>query len=171
LIGKEGEEIPVAAKGKVWGETWYKSHVELPLETTFNVFNGKEKQKYSILLGNLEIPVWGFGKPKFKEYEMENSRKKVHFLKWELPIAFESKTIREREKITRAYKQEEAVKIALEMAKKDIKSSVNDDATIKDEKILHKVIENGKVILDIHFKVIENIAEEQPIKPIIQGDS
>jgi similar to stage IV sporulation protein len=171
LIGKEGEEIQVAAKGKVWGETWYKSHVELPLETTFNVFNGKEEQKYSILLGNLEVPVWGFGKPKFKEYETENNRKKIHFLKWELPVAFESKTIREREKITRSYKQEDAVKIAIEMAKKDIKSSLNDDATIKDEKILHNVIVNGKVILDIHFKVIENIAEEQPIKPIIQGDS
>ena len=92
-------------------------------------------------------------------------------MKWALPIAFESKTIREREKITRTYKQEEAVKIALEMAKKDIKNSLYDDATIKDEKILHNRIENGKVILDIHFKVIENIAEEQPIKPIIQGDS
>ncbi len=171
LIGKEGEEIPVAAKGKVWGETWYKSHVELPLETTFNVFNGKEQQKYAILLGKMEIPVWGFGKPPFKEYETENNPKKIHFLKWELPISFESKTIREREKITRAYKKEEAEKIALEMAKKDIKSNLNEDATIKDEKILHNVIENGKVILDIHFKVIENIAEEQPIKPIIQGDS
>ena len=34
---------------------------------------------------------------------------------------------------------------------------------IKDEKILHKAIENGKVILDIHFKIIENIAVGQPI--------
>ncbi len=60
------------------------------------------------------------------------------------------------------------------MAKKDIKNNINEDAKIKNEKILHKVIENGKVILDIHFKVIENIAQEQPIvqeQPIIQGDS
>ena len=85
LIGKEGEEIPVAAKGKVWGETWYKSHVELPLETTFNVFNGKEKQRYSILLGNLEVPVWGFGKPKFKEYEMEKQSKKSTFFEMGTP--------------------------------------------------------------------------------------
>jgi similar to stage IV sporulation protein len=174
LIGKEGEEKPIAAKGKVWGETWYISHVELPLKTNFNVYNGKEQQRYSILAGNLEIPIWGFGKPEFKEFETEKNSKKIRFLKWELPISIESKTIREREKIERVYNQEEAVKIALDMAKKDIKNNIYEDAKIKNEKILHKVIENGKVILDIHFKVIENIAQEQPIvqeQPIIQGDS
>ncbi|WML54099.1 sporulation protein YqfD [Neobacillus sp. PS3-12] len=68
LIGKEGEEIPIAAKGKVWGETWYKSHVELPLKTTFNVYNGKEDQKYLIQarkcrdthLGVWKIKIQGF---------------------------------------------------------------------------------------------------------------
>ena len=49
------------------------------------------------------------------------------------------------------------------MAKKEIKSHLDEDAIIKDEKILHKAIENGKVILDIHFKIIENIAVGQPI--------
>lgn len=174
LIGKEGEEKLVAAKGKVWGETWYKSHVELPLKTNFNVYNGKEEQRYSIQAGNVEIPIWGFGKPKYKEFETEENSKKIHFLKWELPVTFESKTIREREKIARVYDQTDAIKIALDMAKKDIKNNIKEDAKIKNEKILHKAIDNGKVILDIHFKVVENIAQEQPIvqdQPIIQGDS
>jgi similar to stage IV sporulation protein len=174
LIGKEGEETPVAAKGKVWGETWYKSHVELPLKTDFNVYNGNEEQKYSLLAGNVEIPLWGFAKPQFKEYETEVNSKKIHFLQWDLPISFETKTIREREKIERVYTEKEAEKIALDMAKKDLKNKLNEDAQIKNEKILHKTIENGKVILDIHFKVVENIAQDQPIvqeQPKIQGDS
>ncbi len=50
IIGTEGKAKGVAAKGEVWGETWYLSHVELPLKTDFNVFSGKEQQKYSILL-------------------------------------------------------------------------------------------------------------------------
>jgi similar to stage IV sporulation protein len=162
-FGQEGKTELVAAKGEVWGETWYKSHVELPYVTNFNVYNGKEKQKYSISLWKLEIPVWGFGKPEFKEFETEKDIRKIHFLKWEIPISYIHKTLREREEVTRTYNDEEAEKNAIELAKKDIKNDLDEDAIIKDEKILHKVIKNGKVILDIHFKIIENIAVGQPI--------
>jgi similar to stage IV sporulation protein len=162
-LGQEGKPVLVAAKGEVWGETWYKSHVELPLVTNFYVYNGKEKQKSSLLLGKLEIPIWGFGEPKFKEFETEKDIHKVHFIKWELPISYLTKTIREREAFTRTYTNNEAEQIALEMAKKEIKTQLNEDAIIKDEKILHQAIRNGKVILDIHFKIIENIAVGKPI--------
>jgi len=162
-FGQEDNPELVAAKGEVWGETWYKSHVELPLVTKFNVYNGKEEQKYSLLLGKLEVPVWGFGKPKFKHYETEKNVHKIRFLNWELPISYVNKTLREREVYERSYSNSEAEKMALELAKKQIKSTLDEDAMIKDEKILHKAIENGKVILDIHFKIIENIAVGQPI--------
>ncbi|WP_413308689.1 sporulation protein YqfD [Bacillus sp. 1P10SD] len=162
-FGQEGSPELVAAKGEVWGETWYKSHVELPLVSNFKVYNGKEKQKHSLLLWNTKVPIWGFGKPEFREYETEENTHKIHFLKWELPISYVNTTLREREEITRTYTVKQAEEIALEMAKKEIKSHLDEDAIIKDEKILHKANENGKVILDIHFKIIENIAVGQPI--------
>lgn len=164
LIGKEGEEIPVAAKGEVWGETWYKSQVEQPLNTKFYVFNGKTQEKHSILLGKWEIPVWGFGKPKFKNYEVEQNNHSIHFLKWDLPISIINKTIREREVVTRTYNTQEAVGIAADLAKKNvIKTFLDEDAIIKDEKILHRSLVNGKVKLDILFIAVENIAKAQPI--------
>jgi similar to stage IV sporulation protein len=162
-FGQEENPELTAAKGEVWGETWYKSHVELPLVTNFKVYNGKEEQKHLLLLGNLEIPVWGFGKTEFKKYEVEENVHKIHFLKWELPISYINRTIREREEYQRAYSNKEAEEIAVDLAKKQIKSNLDEDAIIKDEKILHKAIENGKVILDIHFKIIENIAVGRPI--------
>ncbi|PFP25475.1 sporulation protein YqfD [Bacillus sp. AFS073361] len=162
-FGQEDSPELVAAKGEVWGETWYKSHVELPLETNFKVFNGKEKEKHFILLGNFELPVWGFGKPEFSNYETEENVHKIHFLKWELPVSYLNKTLREREEVQRSYTNKEAQQIAIELAKKQIKGQLDEDAIIKDEKILHKANKNGKVILDIHFKVIENIAVGQPI--------
>ncbi len=58
----------------------------------------------------------------------------------------------------RTYSNKEAIQRAVELAKKDIKSKVDEDAIIKDEKILHQEMKNGKVILDIHFKIVENIA-------------
>ena len=162
-IGMEGKTQQVAATGEVWGETWYKGHVELPLNTNFKVFNGNVEEKHYIKVGNLEIPVWGFGKPKFKSYETETNVHQIHFLKWSLPISFENKTLREREDITRTYNEKQAEQLALELAKKKIKKQLDDDAIIKDEKILQRTIKNGKVILDIHFKIYENIAIGQPI--------
>jgi similar to stage IV sporulation protein len=162
-IGKEGQTERVAAVGEVWGETWYKSHVELPLKTKFFVFNGQEKQKFSLILGKLEIPVWGFGEPDFQDYEVDKNVKNIRFLKWELPIAIGDETLRAREETTRIYTQKEAEKNALELAKDKIKSALDEEAIIKDQKILHKELKNGKVILDIHFKIIENIAVGQPI--------
>ncbi|MEH7108635.1 MULTISPECIES: sporulation protein YqfD [Bacillaceae] len=163
-IGKEGLQPElVAAKGEVWGETWYKSHVELPYKTKFNVYSGKEKQKYSLVFWNLEVPVWGFGKPEYSNYVTEKNVHRLHFLKWELPISFMDKTIREREEYVRSYTRSEAQAMAIKLAKKEIKSHLDEEAKIKDEKILHESEKNGKVILDIHFKIIENIAVGQPI--------
>ncbi|MEH7746710.1 sporulation protein YqfD [Neobacillus drentensis] len=162
-FGQEEKPELVAAKGEVWGETWYKSHVELPLETNFKVYNGKEMEKHFILLGNFELPVWGFGKPEFSNYVTEENVHKIHFLKWELPVSYLNKTLRQQEEVQRTYTIKEAQNIAIELAKKQIKGRLDEDAIIKDEKILHKANKNGKVILDIHFKVIENIAVGQPI--------
>ncbi|MEH7111969.1 sporulation protein YqfD [Neobacillus niacini] len=161
IIGREGQQV--AAVGEVWGETWYRSHVELPLKTNFFVFNGKEKRKHTLVIGSLVIPIWGFGQPEFKEYESEINLKKIKFLKWELPISIGNETLRAREETTRTYTKEEAEKIAVELAKNKIKTGMDEEAIIKDEKILHKELKDDKVILDIHFKIIENIAVGQPI--------
>ncbi|MED3624817.1 sporulation protein YqfD [Neobacillus thermocopriae] len=163
-IGQDGENVKlVPAKGKVWGETWYKSHVEQPLDTKFKVLNGNEKQRHALAFGKFELPIWGFKDPEYKQFETEKTIYKLHFLKWVLPVSYIQTTIRESEDIIRSYTKEQAEQIALERAKKEIKSRLDEDAMFKDEKILHKEVKNGKVILDIHFKMIENIAVEQPI--------
>lgn len=168
IIGKEGQTETVPSKGKVFGETWYKSEVILPLKSTFKVFSGNEKVKHSITIGNLEIPIWGFGKPEFEEHELEENEKAVKFLKWELPVSYVNKTFREREQVTRIYSNKEAFEAAKDLARKKIKSSLDENAKVKGEKVLHQSIDNGKVTIAIHFQIIENIAEGQPI---IQGDS
>lgn len=168
LIGKEGQTIPVPAKGKIWGETWYKTDVELPLKSTFQVFNGNEKQKFYLGISDWKIPIWGFGKLHFKEYEIESNEKFIKFFKWKMPISFINETFREKETETRFYSEDEAIKVAKEMAEMDIKSKLPEDAKITGEKVLHQSIGNGKVTLSIHFQVIENIAEGQPI---IQGET
>jgi len=168
LIGKEGQNVQIPAKGEIWGETWYKTNVELPIKSTFQVYNGNESRKYFLNLFNLKIPVWGFGKIEYKEYETETNEKKINFLKWTLPVSIVSDTLREKETETRIYSNEEAIDVAKKMARLDIKSQLSEDAKIIGEKVLHQSLDNGKVSISIHFQVRENIAKGQPI---IQGES
>lgn len=167
LYGKEDDLKSVSARGEILGETWYSTIVELPLKSTFQVFNGNEKRKYSLKIGGRGIPFWGFGNPKFTDFETEVNEQPVKFFKWELPLYIEKKTLREREQVTRVYTKEEGIESAKEMARKDIKNYLTENAIIKGEKILHQSFENDKVRLITHFTIIEDIAEGQPI---IQGD-
>ncbi|OCA91151.1 sporulation protein YqfD [Bacillus sp. FJAT-27225] len=167
LYGKEGEQEPVASSGEIWGETLYKAYVELPLNATFKVYNGEEKEKHSLQLGKVKVPIWGFGKPEFSEYEKETTAVPVKFLKWEMPISYVNTTYRESEIVKREYSKDEAMNNALDSAEKEIKKRIDEDAIIKGEKILHQSIANGKVRLSILYTVVENIAIGQPI---IRGD-
>jgi similar to stage IV sporulation protein len=167
VIGTEKKSKGVPAKAKIMGETWYRTTVELPLKTDFVVFSGNEKRKHYIEIGSLRIPIWGFGNPEFKESVTEEMEKPVKFLKWQLPIAYIDKSSREKENVERTYTKKEAVQEAKKLAKNNLESTLPDDAEIISEKILQEKVENGKVKVNLHFKVVENIAEGQPI---IQGD-
>ncbi len=167
LIGTEKKPKGVPAKAKIMGETWYKTSVELPLETQFSVFSGNEKRKHYVGIGSFKVLVWGFGEDEFKDSVEEENKKPIRFLKWELPFYYVDHSIKEKEDVERKYTRTEAVKAAKSLAKNNLKSSLQEESEIVNEKILQQKVENGKVKLTIHFKVIENIAIGQPI---IQGD-
>ncbi|MDQ0269496.1 sporulation protein YqfD [Cytobacillus purgationiresistens] len=171
-MGNEEEEKAgtntVPARGEVFAETWYKSKVQFPLKKTSQVYTGNEQIKHYINFGSLPLPVWGFGKVKYEEFETEENVKNFKFLKWEIPISYTSKTFRESEQMTKIYDHKEGIEEARKFARNAIKNDLDENATIKGENVLHQAVENGKVTLSIHFQIIENIAEGQPI---IQGDS
>jgi similar to stage IV sporulation protein len=167
IIGKEGQTETVPARGKILGETWYKSTVVLPLQTTFYVMTGKYKETRYLRIGHLKIPIWWKNKKDFSSYETEIVQKHFRFLHWTLPMIYERVVWREKEKAIRHYSIEEAFWAAKEVARKELKNKLPDDAVIKGEKVLHQSKENGKVRIEMHYQVIEDISIPQPI---IQGD-
>lgn len=167
FIGKEGKMEIAPAKGKILGEIWYKSNVSIPLVSEFATLTGESKKQYSISVLNVTLPIWGFGKPEFTEYEINEYSHNLRFLKWILPIKYNRKYFLEKETLIIEYSEEEAISIATLMAREELSKKLDEDAIIKGEKILHETIENGKVKLMIHYQVIEDIAISQPI---IQGD-
>lgn len=167
IIGKEGRTQIIPAKGKVFGEIWYKSHIVVPLETTFNVFTGRYLTKYSLELYNIKVPIWGFDKIEYAKYKVENIDKQIKFLKWNLPVVYRKQVIREEEEHIRKYDERTAISIAKKTSRNDLKAKLDEEAVIKGENVLHQAVDNGKVKLMIHYQVIEDIALPQPI---IQGD-
>ncbi|WP_191560785.1 sporulation protein YqfD [Metabacillus idriensis] len=167
FIGNEKNQQKVAAKAEIFGETWYRAEIIKPIETTFNVFSGKDKRKYYLKLGSFHVPVWGFNQEIFPSFEMEDDVRTVKFLKWSLPLGYVKEIYREKEVVKRSYSINEAKEAALNDGKKELQQKLGDEAEIKGQKVLHQSSENGKVKLIVLYQVIENIVKTTPI---VQGD-
>jgi similar to stage IV sporulation protein len=167
LIGKEDEQKKVAAKAEIFGETWYKTTILIPLKTTFHVFTGNDMVKHYLQFGSFKLPIWGFKGPEFKNYEVEDDVRHVKFLNFTLPIAYVNETYREKEKVSREYTLKQAKEAALDRGRKDIEDKLDEEEKVIGEKVLHETNENGKVKLTVLYQVIENIVKTTPI---VQGD-
>nr|WP_254109463.1 sporulation protein YqfD [Bacillus pumilus] len=169
LIGSEDQQKTVGAKAKIYGETWYRSEVSVPLRTSFDVFTGKMKTKHKLSAFGGSVPFWGFSfkKDDFKQPKTETEVHPLHFLSFQLPFSYEKETTRESETMNRTYTNKEAVQAGIKMGKKELEEKLGQTGEVKSEKVLHETTGNGKVKLIILYQVIEDIVQPTPI---VQGD-
>ncbi len=167
LIGNEEEKRQVAAKAEIFGETWYKSSITIPLNTTFHVLTGDTKDKHYLQIGSFRLPIWGFGENEYKKFEVEDDIHYVKFLNFTLPIAYVNERYLEKEEVTRKYTVKQAKEAALDRGRKDIENKLDAEEEVIGEKVLHQTNENGKVRLTVLYQAIENIVKTTPI---VQGD-
>lgn len=164
LIGEDEESKKmVQAKGKVFAETWYQSHIEVPLRAEYFTLTGNQDQKFGLEVGQVSFPIWGFFTDDQGDSFKQVERKPVYFLKWKLPLTFVQTTYFERDHVIQNRTEEEAVETGINQARKQLLRQLGHDSEILEEKILRKTRENGKVKLILFFKVKENIAKPQPI--------
>ncbi|MBN3556186.1 sporulation protein YqfD [Fictibacillus nanhaiensis] len=169
LIGKEKKPQLVSAKGKIWGEVWYQTEVEVPLNTSFQTYTGKYKNRHYVSLFGLNVPVYGFSEGEFKDKTETLNESPLYLAKWKMPFSYIKKEIRETDGVKRSYSKAEAIEVGKKMAKKELSKKLPDDAKINGEKVWQQNVSNGKVKLTMLYQVIENIASAQPI-PIQQGE-
>lgn len=171
VFGKEDNPTIVSARGIVFGETWYKSEVVVPLKTTFQVYTGNSYNEHYLYFGRGKIKIWGFQHDKYKRSRTESVKHDVKLLGFTLPISYEKKIVREEEEANREYTEKQAMRVAKEMAEKELKKKLDEHAMIVSDKILRKEVEAGHLKVALHYTVIENIAEPQPISESdIQGE-
>ncbi len=171
IYGNEESPTIVSAKGIVYGETWYTSEVNVPLKTQFQVYTGNTYNEHYLTFGSTKIKIWGFQHDKYKRSRTESVKHDVKLFGFTLPIAYEKDVVREEEEANREYTEKQAMKVAKEMAEKELKKKLDEHAMIVSDKILSKEVEADQLKVTLHYTVIENIAEPQPISESdIQGD-
>jgi similar to stage IV sporulation protein len=169
FIGKEKKPELVSARGEIFGEVWYESKVEIPLNTSFQTYTGKFENRHYVSLFGLDIPIYGFSDGEFQDKTETLNESPLYLAKWKMPVSYIKKEIRETDGVKRSYTKAEAIEVGKKMAKKELLKKLPEDAKIKGEKVWQQKVSNGKVKLTMLYQVIENIASEQPI-PIQQGE-
>ncbi|UCZ54499.1 sporulation protein YqfD [Bacillus shivajii] len=167
LVGKEGEEQRISAEGEVYGEFWYKAKVRLPVEREIDTVTGERYKMHKVYFGSFPLPFWGWNAPEYDEVKVEEYKTNWSIFGFDIPINYGYKEYLETERALVTGSEEELTEVAVEKGKEKLLDRFTDNAEIMGEKVLHHEVEGGKVIVTIHYRIVDEIAEKQPI---IQGD-
>ncbi len=152
---KKSDEVKniVDAKGKVFAEVWYLVKLNSPFKTKEKVTNG------TVTSLKLKILDREFTLIKTKSKKITDEFKKNLFNNNVFSIYIEK--INSKKEIPKEYTKEELLEILLNQAKKSILDNLDENEKILSQKTLKNTINNGKMYVEVFFKVYEDIALEK----------
>ena len=167
IKNKEDEVSKVKAEGKVYGEVWYSVTVELPKKYYEEKKTGKTSKALTLRIANKKISV-PFSKDN-KSYISEDSPIIEKNL---IPIRLVLETKHEIEIIDKEYNMDNSSSEAIKLATKKLEDHLDEQSMILSKKVLKKTLKNSKIIVEIFFKVRENITDYKKISKElkIEGD-
>ena len=155
----------VKAEGIVYGETWYNVKVELPRSYERTVYTGNSYNRYTLDIFDKKFFL--FGKKDYKEEEYDNKEILSSNI---LPFSFNKTKIKEVKKVFSIYTYDEALNKGIEVARSKLLNNLDKDSKILFQKKLKLYEEHDKIIVEVFFKVYENITDYQEIN-IIKEDN
>lgn len=167
IKNKEDEVSKVKAEGKVYGEVWYSVTVELPKKYYEEKKTGKTSKALTLRIANKKISV-PFSKDN-KSYISEDSPILENNL---IPIKLVLETKHEIEIIDKEYNMDNSSSEAIKLATKKLEDRLDEQSMILSKKVLKKTLKNSKIIVEIFFKVRENVTDYKKISKElkIEGD-
>ena len=167
IKNKEDEVSKVKAEGKVYGEVWYSVTVELPKKYYEEKKTGKTSKALTLRIANKKISV-PFSKDN-RSYISEDSPILENNL---IPIKLVLETKHEIEIIDKEYNMDNSSSEAIKLATKKLEERLDEQSMILSKKVLKKTLKNSKIIVEIFFKVRENITDYKKISKElkIEGD-
>lgn len=155
-----GQGSWVGARGRVMGEVWYTTEVEVPLRTESRVYTGRRQMRVIpyLLQKALRWPGWEFP---YAQRSIRQRLQPIHLGPWELPFGWVEEEYWEMTPRVQKFSPSEAVQIGYEQACAAVEKSVGPEGRVLEGKILHQHVERGKVVVSVHFDATENIAVSQ----------
>lgn len=150
------EEIKkkVKAVGTVYGEVWYQAEITLPKVYKEIKYTKNSKKRFQVKFLSHDFLLFDF-KP-YKTYESNNITLLENRL---LPMSFNYSKVGETKEITKRYTGTKGEKEALKLAEKNLKKKLGVNDSIISKKVLKKTDKDSKIIIDIFFKVKEDITD------------
>lgn len=144
----------VRANGKVYGEVWYKSEVEMPFVYYEENYTSNTNKVLTLSFLNKRIELFNFNKFENKEIEERNIVKHLF-----LPIKLSLEMQREVKKTDKIYTIDEAIEMAKNKSISSMESKLNDKEYIISSKNLKVEIKESKIVLEMFFSVYEDITD------------
>lgn len=150
-----------SAEGTVYAEVWYTTTVSIPFKYKEYIDTGKVINRYYIKLFDKEMTLIG-------KYNSENSisKKSIVLDKPYLPFDIYKEKIKIYKYKPFKVNEDEAYNEGLKRAEENIKIKLDSDEYIMDKKVLKKTVNSSKMILEVFFKVYENITSTSRIEEV-----
>lgn len=150
IHNKEEIMSKVCARGKVYGETWYKVKVLHPKTTTIKTTTKNKRLGFSLHIFNYNIELFN----KYKQYK----NKKISLVKSNLLPINISITLYQKLKISQKENTKKTIiSNSLKKAELEIKKKLQPDESIISKKVLKILKKNSKIEVEVFFKIKENI--------------
>ncbi len=157
---KKNDEVKnlVKAEGVVYGETWYNVRVELPYTYYEKKYTGNYYNTFTISLFNNRLSL------KKDNYQEKEYVDKTILGSNLLPISLNKSKVLEVKNNLNIYTYDSALLHGMTIAKEKLVKNLNSDAKILSQKKLKLYEENSIIIVEVFFKVYENITDYKSIQ-------
>lgn len=157
IIKDDTIKASVAAKGSVYAETWYKVNIEYPLYYKEVKYLENVKNNIIIKLFNKELAL--------RKNYTDSYLEKKHILVYDKIFPFNVSMERQRKtKVTiEELTEKQALDKAIVKAENKLNVKLEKDEYIISKKTLNYQVNNSKIIVDVFFKVYENITDYKDI--------
>ena len=149
------------AEGYVFGEVWYQVQIELPKVYKEELKTGKKKNRLELYFFDKNIFL--FNLKRYKNYKI--SRHKLIENKI-FPVGLSYSTIYETKKIEKDYSNNSGLKEVIDLAEERLLQKLGSKDEIISKNVLKKSDKNSKIVIDIFFKVKEDITDTENIENI-----
>ena len=159
IYNKEDIVSKRCARGQVFGEVWYQVTLEIPKHYHEEKVTGKKKRKLEVQFLNTTYHL-------FSHYDTYQKKSKVFLKSRLLPIQFLFSTYLETEVIDEKYTLDSIDSKAYSLALEKLSQQLSKDDEVISKKILKKYEKDSKIIVEVFFRVKEDITDTVSIENV-----